>query len=459
VLRSGATYKQTSATGVDVPLSNDRSYQFTVAAVDRHGRLSAQSGPVTMETGHVPPPAPANVIAGDISDSELTLSWAPSRPARGTIAGYRIYRDGRPLRQVATIATRITNLAAASSHVFTVAAVDSSGWLSPQSAPATISTAPPIRSTGKAQAFLLATTDRSFADLRAHYTQIGVVYPTYFDCTPTADIADRPNAQITTWAQQRGVKVLPRMNCQNSAVIDRILNDPATRSQWLDRIAGLVQRDGYDGISIDFEAGYASDRAAYTSFITELAARLHAAGRLLTVAASAKTADVPNHPRSTFFDYAALSQQADWIFVMGWGVHWMTSAPGSQDDIAWLRGVVGYVATMPQRGRFVLGTQLYGMDWPNGGGTANPATSYEFGDVQARIAQMGGSPVRDGATDSWHYAYQDDRGNAHDLWFQDAATLSDRLRLARDNGLGVGFWRLGNEDQRLWDDPLLQPGG
>ena len=83
---------------------------------------------------------------------------------------------------------------------------------------------------------------------------------------------------------------------------------------------------------------------------------------------------MPNHPRSTFFDYAALSQQADWIFVMAWGIHWRTSAPGAQDDIGWLRQVVSYVATMPQRGRFVLGMQLYGMDWPNGGGAANPST-------------------------------------------------------------------------------------
>ena len=34
------------------------------------------------------------------------------------------------------------------------------------------------------QAFLLASTDQSFFDLEAHYQQIGVVYPTYFECGP-----------------------------------------------------------------------------------------------------------------------------------------------------------------------------------------------------------------------------------------------------------------------------------
>ena len=224
VRRSGATYKQTSATGIDVPIANDRTYQFTVAAVDVHGRLSKESPPVTMDSGHLPPSVPQNVVASDISDTELTLSWAPSTAARGTIAAYRIYRDGKVLRQVKGLATRITNLAAASSHVFTVAAVDSSGWMSARSAPATVSTAPPVRSNGSAQAFLLASTDRSFADFRAHYTQIGVVYPTYFDCSyGDAGFVDHHNDQITQWAQQRGVKVLPRLNCQSSDTLSRIL--------------------------------------------------------------------------------------------------------------------------------------------------------------------------------------------------------------------------------------------
>ncbi len=38
------------------------------------------------------------------------------------------------------------------------------------------------------QAFLLASTDQSFYDLEAHYQQIGVVYPTYFDCGPGGDV-------------------------------------------------------------------------------------------------------------------------------------------------------------------------------------------------------------------------------------------------------------------------------
>jgi spore germination protein YaaH len=457
VFRGSVTYKQVTGTSIDVPISNDRTYQFSVAAVDTHGKLGKRARPVTIDAGHRPPSAPANVIASDVSDSELTLSWSPSTAPRGTISGYRVYRDGKVLRGVKGLTTRVTNLAAAASHVFTVAAVDSSGWVSSQSAPAQVSTAPPVPSTGTAQAFLLASTDRSFADFRAHYRQIGVVYPTYYDCSTSADLTGRDDPLITGWSKGRGVKVLPRINCQRTTVINQILNDGALRARWLDQIVALVDQNGYDGVNLDFEAGLATDRGAYTSFFAELAQRLHARGKLLSVAVSSKNRDVQNHPRSTFFDYNALAQNVDWVFVMAWGVHWSTSGPGSQDDLTYWRSVVDYVKTMPNSGRFVMGTQLYAMDWKNGGGSANPATSYEYADAQSLIARVGASPRLDAATDSMTFSYQDAGGNAHEVWYSDANTTGDRMQAARSAGLGVGFWRLGNEDQRLWSNPLLAP--
>jgi spore germination protein YaaH len=457
VLRGGVTYKQITGTAIDVPISNDRTYQFSVAAVDTHGKLGRAAGPVTIDSGHQPPPAPANVLASDVTDSALILSWSPSFPARGRVTGYRVYRDGKPLRGVQGLSTQVTNLAAAASHVFTVAAVDSSGWVSAQSAPASISTTPPIRTTGRAHAFLLASTDRSFADFRDHYRQIGVVHPTYFDCTANADLVGHDDPLITHWAQARGVKVLPRYNCQRGAVLNRILNDPALRAQWLDQLVGSVEQNGYDGVNIDFETGYPTDRSAFTSFIAELAQRLHARGKLLSIAVSPKSSDVPNHPRSTFFDYPALSQYADWIFVMAWGIHWTSSAPGPQDDIVWTRMILDYIDTIPNKGRFVLGTQLYGMDWPNGGGSANPGTAYEYSGIQSLIARVGAVPRRDAATDAWTFSYHDAGGASHDVWYSDAETTHTRLQLARDHGLEVGFWRLGNEDQRVWGDGLLAP--
>jgi spore germination protein YaaH len=459
VTRDGAVYKQTTATAIDIPVANDKTYRFQVAAVDANNQLGDASDAVTVESGHTAPPTPAGLTATPSGEATVDLAWQPSTPARGRLAGYRVYRDGVMLRQTQSTSLQVANLGAATSHAFTVAAVDTHGWISPLSAPVTASTTPPVQTTGGAHAFLLASTDRSFEDFRAHYRQIDTVYPTYYDCDwKSWEMYGQNNPQITQWAQARGVKVLPRVDCQSGAGLNKILNDPARRGRWLDRMTALVDDEGYDGLNVDFEAGYATDRDAFTAFIAELSQRLHARGKLLSVTASAKTRDVANHPRSTFYDYVALSQYADHVFVMAWGIHWASSAPGAQDDARWETQVVDYLKTMPDPRKFVLGAHLYGMDWPNGGGSANPGSAYEYADVVATAARYGATPQLDPDQDAWHFSYTSADGKAHDVWFADAQTMGRRLQLARSAGIGIGFWRLGNEDQRMWSDPLLEPG-
>jgi spore germination protein YaaH len=231
------------------------------------------------------------------------------------------------------------------------------------------------------------------------------------------------------------------------------------RASWLAALLSQVDTYGYDGLALDFEAGAASDRAAMTSFVTDLAAALHARGKRLTQAVSAKSADSLTHPRSGIFDYPALSAVADTLFVMAWGIHWSTSAPGASDDLPWLTGVVDYVATMPNPSKFALGAHLYAMDWPAGGGPSNPGHAMEYADVVNLFAATGATPVRDTTSDSYHFSYVDGNGVSHDVWFGDVATVRTRMQLAQSRGLGgVGFWRLGREDQRLWGDAMLAPG-
>ncbi|HEX8645399.1 MAG TPA: glycosyl hydrolase family 18 protein [Thermoleophilaceae bacterium] len=455
VFRDGTTIGQTVETFTDVRVSSNRSYALTVAAVDARGRLGRASETVTVTTGHEPPPAPGGLTASDVDEGAVTLSWSPSVPPRGRVVGYRVFRDDRLVRQVQGTSFRLTNLAASAQHRLTVVAVDSLGYLSPASSPLDVTTSRPEQSAGRAHAFLLASTGRSFEDLQRNYRRIGTLHPTYFDCSAQGVLTGRDDPLVSGWSKARGLRVMPRFNCQREDVLHRILTESALRERWLAYVVDTVEAHGYDGANVDFEKGLASDRDLYTGFVAELAQRLHDRGRLLSIAVSAKQRDVVNHPRSTFFDYPALAQHADTVFVMAWGVHWTTSRPGALDDIAWLTGVVNYVKTMPNRHRFVLGSPLYGMDWAGDGGTDEPADSYEYDEVIALAQRVGATPVRDAASDAMHFTYTGADGKRHEVWYGDATTVASRLALAREAGIGTGFWRLGDEDQRIWSDPLL----
>ena len=102
-----------------------------------------------------------------------------------------------------------------SEYSITVSAVDSIGAISEPSAPLKCQTAHPPPTHGNVQAFLLASTDQSFDDLEAHYQQIGVVYPTYFQCGAGGDVDGSDDPLVTGWAEARKIAVMPRVNCQN----------------------------------------------------------------------------------------------------------------------------------------------------------------------------------------------------------------------------------------------------
>ncbi|HEY4278887.1 MAG TPA: glycosyl hydrolase family 18 protein [Conexibacter sp.] len=458
VLRSGKVVQQTSATSMSLSAAPNRSYDFAVVAVDASGHASAPSATVRAVTGHAPPTAPAGLTAMAVSDTAIGVNWQPSTVAVGSVVAYRIMRDGAVVKQVPATSTVIDNLAPSTDYDVSVVAIDDMGYASAP-AQASARTQDPVPTSGHAQAYLLASTDQSFADFEAHYQQIGTVYPTYYDCTNNTSIEGRDDPLMTRFAQARKVEVLPRINCQRSAVEHRILTDPTTRATWITHLVDLADKYDYSGLSIDFEAGPATDRAAYTSFIKDLAARMHADGRKLAVALSAKFKDDPTHPRSGIFDYRALSQYADYLIVMAWGIHWATSAPGAQDEIAWVQQVASYVATMPDPGRFIFGTNLYAMDWPNGGGAANTATAYEYQDAMAILSGNNAQIRLDPVSDNYQALYTAADGVSHEVWYPDATTTERRIGIAKTAGFGgVAFWRLGREDQRVWDVPQLAPG-
>lgn len=459
LLRDGAPVGQTKARSWSLGAVPNRSYRFAVVAVDTRGRASAASNAVTITTGHVPPAPPQGVEAMSVSESSIGAQWQASTVGNGRIVGYRVLRDGVVVRQVRTTSTVLDNLAASSDYRISIVAVDGLGYQSAPSAEAIARTQDPVPTSGHAHAYLLATTDQSFADFRAHYRQIGYVYPTYYDCNGNLDLLGHDDPLVSQWAQARRVMLMPRVNCQGTTKVHRLLTEQPLRDHWLDMIESLAVDNGYDGISLDLEAGAGSDRAAMSSFVSELAARLHSHGKLLTLAVSPKTWDNPTHPRGGIFDYPHLSQDADWLVVMTWGVHWSTSAPGAQDELPWARSVADYVATLPLHRKFIYGTNLYAMDWPAGGGPGHPAETEQYGELVPRLPGLGATIGLDTRVDGMHATYTDGNGVDHDVWYPDAGTTGRRMQMAHDDGFGgVGFWRLGMEDQRVWDDPLIAAG-
>ncbi len=127
----------------------ERTYQFTVRALDGAGNRSASSAALSVTTpagpapDTTPPTAPGTPTASAIGPTGLTLTWGPSTDAVG-VTGYRVYRGGNVLVGSATGTTlAVTGLTASTTYTFTVVAVDAAGNVSPASPGVTVTTTAP----------------------------------------------------------------------------------------------------------------------------------------------------------------------------------------------------------------------------------------------------------------------------------------------------------------------------
>ncbi|GAA4817010.1 fibronectin type III domain-containing protein [Nocardioides caeni] len=209
--------------------------------------------------------------------------------------------------------------------------------------------------------------------------------------------------------------------------------------------------------------------------------------------------------RAHLFDYHRLAAAADELWVMAWGLHWSTSEAGPVADIRWLAAVTDYYDDLFEDrpdliAKLTLGTNLYGMDWsqyvlrtdrivwpgtpfpaapacPDSSRAARPDTSYEGTPGAGTLVVEWICLTRYAAT--WEHSdidpaefveqhFDDASGenvlSAPDpsyagaqrlLWYVDQHTIDRRAQLAADRGWRIGFWRLGREDQDIWQLPAL----
>jgi spore germination protein len=198
-------------------------------------------------------------------------------------------------------------------------------------------------------------------------------------------------------------------------------------------------------IDVDYEDLEANDRDAYSTFVRELAAAVHAGGRISTSTVHPKVSDAGDDGRNAAQDYGAIGAAVDEVRVMTYDYPWDTSPPGPIAPADWVREVIAWTVTEIPRHKVVLGVVLLGYDWRVGG--VGTTVDYLQATALASAHHVRISRTRDGSPS---FAYSN-RGRRHAVWFEDATSVRAKLDLARTCRLGgLFFWRLGGEDPAVW---------
>lgn len=251
-----------------------------------------------------------------------------------------------------------------------------------------------------------------------------------------------------------------------------VLADPGARAVHVDTLVAFAAAGDFAGLDLDYEKfafadgrdTWATTRPNWVAFVTELAARLHADNRTLTVSVPPVYDDGQTDASGYWvYDYAAMAVVVDRIRVMAYD--YSPNSVGSIAPLDWVRRAIdGVKEASGAPEKLVLGVPIYGYNWPvTTTGTCPPGLAEGRTPVTPRtvdelLERRGATPAYDPEAGEWSFRYDLVLSDAttsctqhREARFVDAAGAQERIEMARDAGLGgVAVWALGYDDAATW---------
>jgi len=214
-------------------------------------------------------------------------------------------------------------------------------------------------------------------------------------------------------------------------------------------IDGMVRvSEGLAGIDLDFEAVPPKERPHYTAFVARLAHALHVAKRVLMLSVPAVTRDDPTDSWAGAYDYPALGKNADTLQVMTYDENGPWGPPGPVSGLDWMTQCLAYAQSVLPPGKVNLGFPAYGYDWNL---TTGSGVTVSWTEAAARLAKTGATPKWDDATSSPWFRYKAADGSAHEVWYENARSITLKAELAaQKQAAGISVWALGLDSPSLW---------
>jgi len=185
---------------------------------------------------------------------------------------------------------------------------------------------------------------------------------------------------------------------------------------------------------MDIESIHLSDRDKFLSLVKELYQRLAPQGYKVTVCVPAKTGDNPSNSWSGPFDYETIGKYSHYVAVMTYDEHGDYGGPGPIASYGWARDVIKYSLSRIPPQKVLLGIPGYGSDWQVG--QKSPMYLY-YAMAMERAASRGLSIKweNNGKVQSY-FKYWDNNGQEHQVWFENASSLTHKLNIVNEYNLG-----------------------
>jgi peptidoglycan-N-acetylglucosamine deacetylase len=290
--------------------------------------------------------------------------------------------------------------------------------------------------------------DSSYASLTKNINQLDWLIPEWLHVSAGADsLRYDVDEKVIKLAKSRNpkLKILPLINNfdqekWDSKALTHWIGSAESRTLLVNKLTDFVQKNGFDGLTIDFESVPKTSQADLLAFMSELhkAFAAHNWRLLQSVPFGDSEWNLPRY-----------AQVTDDLILMAYDQHYDSGKAGPIAAQEWFSATLDRQMSKLDPSHTIIAIGSYGYDWKTDkqGHTEGNDVTYQEAMLAARDSE---ASIHFDETMNPHFAYKE-ANDIHSVWFLDAVTAYNQVQASKDyQPAGYALWRMGSEDPSIW---------
>lgn len=286
---------------------------------------------------------------------------------------------------------------------------------------------------------------------------IDVMSPTWFQiANKNGDLINRVDPQYVEWAHENGYQVwaLVANDFGNIGDTSDILNDGLKREYVIKQLLAFAALYELDGINIDFENIYKSDKDAYTQFVREITPLLREQGLIVSVDV---TIPDGSDTWSKCYDRKAFGETVDYVCLMTYDQTWAGSkVAGSTAQLVWVEENLKKTLKEAPSEKLLLGIPLYTRLWEetidedSGKIIATTGRALSINAAELLIDENEALPIWDEESGQYTVSFEKDN-ITYKMWLENEYSVNLKSSLVHKYDLaGTATWSHNFANDEVW---------
>lgn len=285
-------------------------------------------------------------------------------------------------------------------------------------------------------------------------TGVNVVSPSFFYMTKysTTNVYENVGNEgiaYVNWAHGNGYQVWPMFTNSNMSETSKMLSDYKSRENVINQIIKYIKQYNLDGINIDFEGMYETDKDNFSRFLIEIRPRLNEIGAVLSVDVTAPDG-APEW--SLCYDRYTIGKVADYVMFMAYDQYGVSATKaGTTAGHNWVEANVKKFLGQEEvkAEKIILGIPFYTRVWKE-----------INGNVISSVVNIGNvnNLIPSNATKTWdedlqqYYVEYKKGGATYKIWVEDEKSIEAKLDLVSKYNLGgAAYWEYDRATNSIWN--------